>query len=133
MENKMANAEAHQFGFQTMARSTRRSEGENITLLILIFIAMVSVGCQHPEATTSKAGQIKPNKDCPYELSQSFRDAAGDAFDKLQSLESNELQGKLFYQPAYQEAGVAVSKVERISSNADEVKFSDMPHYIFLK
>jgi hypothetical protein len=103
-------------------------ERRHMSALLLGVIAVFLFGCRHPDETITsyKASPISSNKNCPYELSESFRDAAGDAFDKLQSLESNELQGKLFYQPAYQEAGVAVSKAKRIASQPDDVKLSNI-------
>jgi hypothetical protein len=103
----------------------RQGRGRHVSALLLSLIALFLFGCQQQqsESTVSKSGRTEA---CPFELSQTFRAAAGDAFDKLQSLESNELQGLLFYQPAYQDAGVTVSKVERVASNADEVKFSDI-------
>jgi hypothetical protein len=62
---------------------------------------------------------------CQYrQLSQNFRDVAGDAFDKLESLESIELEGKIYYQPANKEAGLAVLKAKRIASSEDEVNLS---------
>jgi hypothetical protein len=125
--------EFKQFPLHAVVGSGCHREGRHIGALLLGVMAMFSFGCQYrDEGTASKASQIsndkvvqiKATKDCPYELSQSFRDAAGDAFDKLQSLESNELQGQIFYQPAYQEAVVGVLKARRIASNPDEVKLS---------
>lgn len=96
-------------------------------LKVSTFLTFFLFGCQQQPVASQHEPTAKSTKTeaCPYELSQTFRAAAGDAFDKLQSLESNELQGKFFYQPAYQDTNVAVSKVERLASNADEVQFSN--------
>lgn len=68
-----------------------------------------------------------PSDGCKYKnLSATFRDAAGDAFDRIQSLESNVLKGEIFYQPASQEAGRAVLKAQRIASNPDEENLSSI-------
>jgi len=99
-KQKIGSHEFKNFVMHAAVISKCHREGSHISALLLGVIAMFSFGCQHrDEATTSRAGQIKANQDCLYELSPSFRDVAEDAFDKLQSLESNELQGKLSISP----------------------------------
>jgi hypothetical protein len=102
-------------------------------ILLLTFVAMTSVGCEHPSNDEVRVVQAQPvtlmktYRDCSLEnLSESFRQVAGDTFDRLQSLESNELEGKIFYQPAEQEAERAVLKTQRIASRPDEIKLAEL-------
>ncbi len=73
-----------------------------------------------PETAASK-------KACRYpKLSSAFREVAGDAFDRLQTLEESELKGKIFFEAANQNASTTLFKAQRYASSPDEVKFTEI-------
>ena len=54
------------------------------------------------------------------DISDEFREIAGDAFDSIQGMNAAKLKGLLFYEPALHDAERAISKAERKASRPDE-------------
>jgi len=81
--------------------------------LILAFVIASGLYAQQTEKPPLSCGD-------PTKISAEFRDIAGDAYDKVESLKVAELKGKLFFDPILQQSDLAVRKAERKATNSDE-------------
>lgn len=97
-------------------------------MLGIIFILVVACGFiflhttgHRTAATTAKTEPVNNSQN---QISDEFREVAGDAFDKVMALQSVELEGKLFYEPVRHEAELAVNKAIRKESNLAESRLA---------
>jgi hypothetical protein len=110
---------------QTLFRNEDESGWPRWLLMLGIVSILILVGGfifvktkRHRAAeTTAKVEAVKNQQN---QISDEFREVAGDAFDKLLALQAAELKGKLFYEPILHEAELAVIKTNRKASNDDE-------------
>jgi hypothetical protein len=58
-------------------------------------------------------------------ISKEFREVAGDALDKTQSLDVAMLKGQFYYEPVLHEADLAVVKTQRNASSSDEKQLAN--------
>src|SRR6266851_3673148 len=98
-------------------------DAKNLLGIVLLFSA-ASFAQQNETQTTPKPKASPKEDTCPdvTKISSPFRDIADDALAKLQALEKAELKSEMFYQPAHQEANVAVHKAQGKADGPCETK-----------
>lgn len=74
-----------------------------------------------PATETAPGQTIKLRND----ISDEFREIAGDAFDTVQALNESKRKGLLFYEPALHEAELAIAKANRKANKPDEKNLAD--------
>ena len=89
-------------------------------LVVLLFVQNRIVGQANSGPIQGPDPAPKQIKNQPIQISDEFREVAGDAFDKVQALQAAQLKGKLFYKPILQEANLSVVKAHRKASNEAE-------------
>jgi hypothetical protein len=80
--------------------------------VIFVFIGVGEFRFVHPAKSKEKPA--------PPQISDEFREVAGDAFDKVLALQAAELKGDLFYEPVLHEADLAIIKTKRKAGNDEE-------------
>ena len=93
-----------------------------IALLLLLFTVRNHTFAQANPSPIQGGPDRAPEriKKHPIEISDEFREIAGDAFDKVQALQGAKLKGTLFYKPILHEADLSVVKTHRKANNEAE-------------
>jgi len=89
-------------------------------LLLLLFVTNPVLGqSNHVLIPGPDPAPEQTNKQ-PIQISDEFREVAGNAFDKVQALQAAKLKGKLRYKPVLHEADLSVIKTHRKAGNEVE-------------
>src|ERR1700676_169799 len=92
-----------------------------IALLLLLFTVPKPVlGLANPGPIQGPDPAPKRITMQPIQISDEFREVAGNAFDKVQALQAAKLKGQLRYKPVLHEADLSVIKAHRKASNEAE-------------
>jgi hypothetical protein len=92
-----------------------------IALLLLLFTVPIHIfGRANPSPIQGPDPVPERITKQPIQISDEFREVAGNAFDKVQALQAAQLKGKLLYKPVLHEADLSVIRTHRKASNEAE-------------